>query len=69
MSREEDEEVTGATAEVFPDLATGRSVSRFYHPDTGETVFELHLAPDVAREYAFNLTRTSIEIEEHQKGA
>ena len=29
-------------------------------------VMELHLDPDVAREYAFNLTRASIAVEEDQ---
>lgn len=60
------EEVSGATAEVFPDFSTGKSVSRFFHPETGEVVVELYLDPETARDYAFNLTRSSIAIEEHQ---
>lgn len=64
MDQEQDA-ISGASCEVYPDFETGRVVSRFIHPETGETVMELHLEPDVAREYAFNQTRASIAIEEH----
>jgi hypothetical protein len=67
MEEFDDDSVRGASCEVFPDYETGQVVSRFIHPETGETVMELHLAPDVAREYAFNQTRASIAIEDHQK--
>jgi hypothetical protein len=55
---------TGCDAEVFPDPATGKVISRFFNPETGEMVVELHLAPEVSREYAFNLTRASLALEE-----
>lgn len=57
-------EIPGADAEVFPDLETGRVVARYTHPDTGEMIVEVHVAPDTARQLAFNLTRASIAIEE-----
>lgn len=63
----DDDAITGASCEVYPDFETGRVVSRFIHPETGETVMELHLEPDMARDYAFNQTRASIALEEHQK--
>lgn len=50
-------------AEIFPDFDTGKVVSRFYHPDTQEIVMEIHVDPDVAREFAFNLTRASVALE------
>lgn len=62
---EELEEHSGAYAEVVPDFDTGKTISRFFHPDTGETLMELHLDPEVSRDYAFNLTRASIAVEEH----
>lgn len=62
-----DDAIEGASCEVYPDFETNRVVSRFIHPETGETVMELHLEPDVARDYAFNQTRASIALEEHQK--
>lgn len=58
-------DVQGATAEVIPNFETGKVESKFYHPEQGELVVELDLAPEVAREYAFQLTRASIAIEEH----
>lgn len=64
---QEQNAVNGASCEVFPDFETGRVVSRFTDPETGETVVELHLEPDVAREYALNQTRASIAIEEHRR--
>lgn len=59
-----DESIAGAAAEVIADFATGKVVTYFLHPDDGSTVMELHLDPEVAREYAFNLTRASIAIED-----
>lgn len=64
---EDNDSITGAECEVFPDLTNGRVVSRFLHPETGEVLMELHLEPEVARDYAFNQTRASIALEEHQK--
>ena len=54
----------GCDAEVFPDPATGKVISRFFNPATGEMVVELHLDPAVSREFAFNLTRASLALEE-----
>ena len=58
------ENIHGAAAEVLADFETGQVVTRFLHPETGEMVMELHLEPDVARDYAFNLTRASIAVED-----
>lgn len=63
----EDGSIEGAACEVFPDFQNNRVVSRFLHPQTGEVVMELHLEPDVARDYAFESTRASIALEEYQK--
>lgn len=60
----EDREIHGAAAEILADYDTGKVVARFLHPATGETVMEVHLAPDVARDLAFTLTRASIAIED-----
>lgn len=59
-----DESIAGAAAEVIADFATGKVVTLFLHPEDGETVMELHLDPEVAREYALNLTRASIAVED-----
>ena len=59
-----EESITGAAAEVLADFGTGKIITRFLHPDDGAMVMELHLDPEVAREYAFNLTRASIAIED-----
>lgn len=61
------EEINGANAAVYADYANDKVVSRFYDPDTGEMVVELHLDPEVAREYAATLTAASIDVEEHQR--
>ena len=63
----DDGEISGASCEVIPDFLTGKSISRFLHPETGETVMEIHLDPEVARDYAFQLTRSSIAIEDYQQ--
>lgn len=60
-----EESITGASAEVIADFGADKVVTYFLHPVTGETIMELHLDPEVAREYAFNLTRASIAIEDH----
>lgn len=60
-------EVNGAAGEVLADYDTGRVVARFLNPESGEMVVELHLHPEVAREFAANLTAASISVEEHQK--
>ncbi len=63
----EPSKVNGAAGEVLADYDTGRVVARFLNPESGEMVVELHLAPEVAREFAANLTSASISVEEHQK--
>lgn len=63
----EPSEVNGAAGEVLADYDTGRVVARFLNPESGEMVVELHLDPEVAREFAANLTAASISVEEHQK--
>lgn len=60
-------EVNGAAGEVLADYDTGRVVARFLNPESGEMVVELHLHPEVAREFAANLTAASISVEEHQE--
>jgi hypothetical protein len=65
VSDHEEENIEGAAAEVLADYENRKTVTRFLHPETGEMVMELHLDPEVAREYAFNLTRCSISVEEH----
>ena len=61
------DEISGSSGEVLADHASGRVVSRFYDPETGEMVVELHLDPEVAREYAATLTAASISVEEYQR--
>lgn len=63
----EEDSIAGAAAEVLADFETGKVVTRFLHPEDGEMVMELHLDPEVSREYAFNLTRASFAIEDHQR--
>lgn len=58
------EDIEGASAEIFPDLESGKVITRFYDPETDEMVVELHLDPDMARDYAFTLTRASLAIED-----
>lgn len=60
------ERINGAAAEVLADYDTGLVVARFLHPDTDEMVMEVHLAPGVARDLAFTLTKASIAIEEYE---
>lgn len=67
MDQPEEDSVYGAAAEVIADFDTGKVVTRFLHPETGGIVMELHLDPEIAREFAYNQTRASIAIEEHQK--
>lgn len=60
----EDQDAAGI---VYPDLETGLVVARFVaDPDDPETMLELSLAPEVAREMAFQLTRCSYMIEENK---
>lgn len=47
-------------ADVFP--ARGKVVVRFYSP--GEEIIEVHLPPEVARDFAYKLTACSIDIPE-----
>jgi hypothetical protein len=63
----DDSSLEGAACEVFPDFEAGTVVSRFIHPVTGDVMLEVHLPPAVAREYALQSTRASIELEEHEK--
>ena len=60
---EDEENIHGAAAEVIADFETGKVITRFLHPATGEMVMELHLDPDVSRDYAYNLSRAAIAIE------
>lgn len=71
-----DEHITGGTSDVYADVENNRVIAKFYGPDTidpvtGETVaaqiIEVTLAPDVARDFAFTLTKASIVVEEAQK--
>lgn len=41
----------------------GRVVCKGYSADTDEEVFELELDPDQAREFAYQLTKNSLEAE------
>lgn len=59
------DEINGSSGEVLADYANGKVVSRFLDPETGEMVVELHLDPEVAREFAASLTAASISVEEH----
>ena len=61
------DEINGADGAVYADRDNGKVVSRFYDPETGEMVVELHLDPEVARNYAATLTAASIDVEEHQR--
>lgn len=67
LPRPDEDRVDGVNCEVYPDFATGKVVSRFLHPETGEIITELHLDPETAREYALQSTRASIAIEEHRE--
>lgn len=60
-----DDEYEGAAAEILADYDTGKVVTRFLHPENGELILELDLDPEVAREYAFSLTKASYAIEAH----
>lgn len=55
-------DIEGVSAEIFADRETGRVVTVF--GIAGERSFELHLEPEMAREYAFNLTRAALAIED-----
>lgn len=61
------EELHGATGEVLADYDNGKVVTRFLDPETGTMAVELHLDPEVAREFAASLTAASIAVEEHQR--
>lgn len=54
----------GVAAEVIADFETGKVISRYLDPETDEMLVEVHLDPEIAREYAFNLTRASIALED-----
>lgn len=41
----------------------GKVVSRGFDPESGDQVFELELAPESAREFAYYLTKNSLEAE------
>jgi hypothetical protein len=62
---DDDGTVTGASAEIIPDFEQGKVVTRFLHPETGETVMELVLDPETTRDYAFTLTQASYEVDAH----
>ena len=64
FNEDDEQNIHGAAAEVIADFETSKVVTRFLHPQTGEMVMELHLDPEVARDYAFNLTRASLAIED-----
>lgn len=66
MHRHE-QHVDGADLEIYPDFKTRKVVSRFTHPETGETLMEVHLDPETAREYALEQTRASIALEDHER--
>lgn len=68
--------ITGGSSQVYADVENNRVLAKFYGPDyidpaTGETVaaevMEITLAPDVARDFAYILTKASIVVEEAQK--
>lgn len=61
-----DEGISATRAEVIADCATGAVTTRFLSPD-GTVVVEFDLHPEIAREYALNLTQASIEVEEHRR--
>lgn len=63
-NRDEFETMEGVSAEVFADFATGKVISRFLDPQTGAMLVEAHLDPGMARDYAFNLTRASLALED-----
>ena len=65
MGEPSEQSIEGAAAEVIADFETKKVVTRFFDTEGGgmEQVMELHLDPEVAREYAFNLTRASLAIE------
>lgn len=58
------EELHGATGEVLADCENNKVVVRFLDPGTEEMAVELHLDPEVAREFAASLTAASIAVEE-----
>lgn len=55
-------DIEAVSAEIFADHNTRRVVTIF--AIDGERSFELHLHPEMAREYAFNLTRAALAIED-----
>jgi hypothetical protein len=61
------EEINGSTGEIFADYQSGKVLARFTDPSTGEMAVELHLDPEVAREFALSLTSASIAVEEARK--
>jgi hypothetical protein len=60
----EDRSISGATADIVADFGNRKVVTNFLDPSDGSTVMELHLDPEVAREYAFNLTRAALALED-----
>lgn len=60
-------EVSGAAAEVIADFDEEVVIVRFTDPVTSDTVLEVHLGPDTARDLAFHLTRASIAVEEDDR--
>ena len=72
----EEQYITGGASQVYADVENNRVIAKFFGPDyidpaTGETVaaevMEVTLAPDVARDFAYTLTKASIVVEEARK--
>lgn len=61
------DEINNSDGEVVADYQTGRVIARFNDPETGSMVVELHLRPEIAREFALSLTAASISVEEHAR--
>lgn len=54
----------GAAADVIADFETKKVITRFLDPADMSALMELHLDPEVAREFAFSLTRAALAIED-----
>lgn len=63
----EPSDLHGSHGEVLANYDTGKVVGRFMDPETGAMVVELHLDPEIAREFAASLTAASIAVEEYGK--
>lgn len=64
MDGNEEKSIEGAAADVIADFETKKVITKFLDPADMTTVMELHLDPEVAREYAFSLTRAALAIED-----